>query len=87
MANEKDNQQNDKNKKPASNANAQPVPENAANTANYKGPQDLGTDGTDASASQQQGQGAWNKNTDSRNGSRNSGGGQGGNNKTGEPEK
>lgn len=74
------------NKKPDRNANPQPVPEDASNTANYKGAVDLGTDGTKATASQQQGQGSWNaKSHDNRSGSdsNNSGGGQGSKNKTG----
>ncbi|SIT92338.1 hypothetical protein [Pontibacter indicus] len=56
MANNKDNQNR---QKPNSNANSQPMPEEYSNEANHKGAQDLGTDGTKASASQQQGQGAW----------------------------
>ncbi|WP_114781308.1 hypothetical protein [Botryobacter ruber] len=59
MAEEKDKNKNQKGK-PASNANATPVPGNASNKANFKGATDLGTKGTKATASQQQGQGAWN---------------------------
>lgn len=91
MANEKE-EQNDKNKKtkPSSNANPFRTPEEEeySNTANHKGAVDLGTDGTKATASQQQGQGSWNAkdNDNNRNGSESGGGGggQGGNNKTGE---
>ena len=46
--------------KPPSNANSQPMPDKYSNEANHKGAVDLGTDGTKATASQQQGQGAWN---------------------------
>ncbi|WP_240773219.1 hypothetical protein [Pontibacter sp. SGAir0037] len=71
--------------KPSRNANSQPMPEEFSNTANHKGAIDLGTDGTKATASQQQGQGAWNaaapnKRTGS---SRDNSGGQGAKNKTG----
>ncbi len=60
--NKKDQQ---KDNKPDSSANATPMPKNYSNTANHKGAVDLGTNGTKATASQQQGQGAWNaKNTD-----------------------
>mgnify|MGYP005751789391 CR=1 FL=1 len=76
MAEKKKDQQ--KRNKPESNANATHVPKDAANTANYKGAVDLGTEGTKATASQQQGQGAWNaKDHDNRTGSE-SGSGQGG---------
>ena len=83
MANNKDNQNR---QKPNSNANSQPMPDEYSNEANHKGATDLGTDGTKATASQQQGQGAWAaKDQNSRTGSRNSGGGgQGAKNKTGE---
>lgn len=61
MANEKKTSGEEQNKnKPDSDANAQPMPDKYSNTANYKGAVDLGTDGTKATASQQQGQGAWN---------------------------
>ncbi|MCC9166043.1 hypothetical protein [Pontibacter harenae] len=74
--------------KPTPDTNSQPMPEEYSNTANHKGAIDLGTDGTKATASQQQGQGAWaskdHENTGDRNGSRKSSGGQGGNSKTGE---
>ena len=90
MANEKETKDDDKTNKtkPSSNANPHRMPEEDeySNTANYKGAVDLGTDGTKATASQQQGQGAWNPkdNDDNRNGSRKSGKGQGGNSQTGE---
>lgn len=48
------------NQKPEPNANAHHVPADHANEANHKGAVDLGTDGTKATASQQQGQGSWN---------------------------
>ena len=60
MAENKNKNKEQKSNKPDSNANATPVPKNASNTANYKGAVDLGTKGTKATASQQQGQGAWN---------------------------
>lgn len=75
------------NQKPDRNANSQPMPNEFSNEANHKGAVDLGTDGTKATASQQQGQGAWNaKDHDNRSGSSSGGGGggQGGKNKTGE---
>jgi len=80
---------NSRNKtKPTTDTNSQPMPEEYSNTANHKGATDLGTEGTKATASQQQGQGAWdskdNENTGNRNGSRDSGGGQGGYSKTGD---
>ncbi|WP_162052036.1 hypothetical protein [Pontibacter pamirensis] len=87
MANDKEAQHEKKNDaKPESNANSQPMPDEYSNTANHKGAVDLGTDGTKATASQQQGQGAWDPkdNDDNRNGSRKSGNGQGGSNSTGE---
>ncbi|EJF09114.1 MULTISPECIES: hypothetical protein [Pontibacter] len=83
MANNKDNQNR---QKPDSNANSQPMPDEFSNEANHKGAVDLGTDGTKATASQQQGQGAWGaKDKDNRTGSRSGsgGGGQGAQNKTG----
>lgn len=86
MANEKETQQDKRNNaKPENNANSQPMPEEYSNTANHKGATDLGTEGTKATASQQQGQGAWDPkdNDDNRNGSRKSGKGQGGNSPTG----
>ncbi|WP_345161296.1 hypothetical protein [Pontibacter saemangeumensis] len=83
MANEKDpknkkNESGQESNKPPRNANPQPMPDEYSNEANYKGAVDLGTDGTKATASQQQGQGAWNaKDKDeSRAGSGDSGGGQ-----------
>ncbi|WP_299824519.1 hypothetical protein [uncultured Pontibacter sp.] len=82
--NKKENQQ--KGNKPESNANATPMPNEYSNTANHKGAVDLGTEGTKATASQQQGQGAWNKkNSDNRTGSESGSdkGGQGGQNNTG----
>ncbi|WP_439882410.1 hypothetical protein ACSX1A_04420 [Pontibacter sp. MBLB2868] len=63
MADNKDKQNKNK-QKPDSDANATPMPDNYSNTANYKGAVDLGTDGTGATASQQQGQGSWNKKSD-----------------------
>lgn len=88
MANEKDQKNKDgqENSKPPRNANSQPMPDEYSNEANHKGAVDLGTDGTKATASQQQGQGAWNAkdHDDNRTGSRNSSGGQGAKNKTGE---
>ncbi|MBF8961935.1 hypothetical protein I0P70_01645 [Pontibacter sp. FD36] len=83
MANNKDNQNR---QKPDSNANSQPMPDEFSNEANHKGAVDLGTDGTKATASQQQGQGAWGaKDKDNRTGSRSGSGGgsQGSQNKTG----
>lgn len=66
--------------KPEKNANSQPMPDKFSNEANHKGAVDLGTDGTKATASQQQGQGAWNaKDNDNRSGS--SGGSSQGNEK------
>jgi hypothetical protein len=88
MANEKKTSGQEENrKKPESNANSQPMPDEYSNTANHKGATDLGTEGTKATASQQQGQGAWSaKDKDNRTGSRSGsgGGGQGGKNKTGD---
>ncbi|MEJ8802702.1 hypothetical protein [Pontibacter sp. H249] len=84
MAENKKDQQ--KGNKPESNANATHVPKDAANTANYKGAVDLGTEGTKATASQQQGQGSWRaKDHDNRDDSNSGkgGGGQGGKNNTG----
>lgn len=86
MANEKEEQNEKKNNtKPASNANSQPMPDEYSNTANHKGAVDLGTDGTKATASQQQGQGAWNaKDKDeNRSGSKSGGGNQEENSSTG----
>lgn len=90
MANEKkssdkENKDGQQHNKPPRNANSQPMPDEYSNEANHKGAVDLGTDGTKATASQQQGQGSWDaKNNDgNRNGSRDSGGGQGSKNKTG----
>lgn len=91
MANDKD-PENNKNKggqesnKPPRNASSQPMPDEYSNEANHKGAVDLGTDGTKATASQQQGQGAWNaKDKDeNRTGSKSGGGGQGAKNKTSE---
>ena len=61
MAENKNNADENKNRqKPESNANSQPMPEEYSNEANHKGAVDLGTKGTKATASQQQGQGAWN---------------------------
>ncbi|MFD2512642.1 hypothetical protein ACFSRY_02075 [Pontibacter locisalis] len=85
MADNKD-KQNQSGKKPDRDANATPMPDEYSNTANHKGAVDLGTDGTKATASQQQGQGSWSKKSDkNREGSdkENSGGGQGGKNQTG----
>ena len=91
MANEKnaadkENKGGQQPNQPRRNANAQPMPDEHSNEANFKGAVDLGTDGTKATASQQQGQGSWDtkNNDDNRNGSRDSGGGQGSKNKTGE---
>jgi len=88
MANDKDQKNNSRqeNSKPPRNANAQPMPEDFSNEANHKGAVDLGTDSTKATASQQQGQGAWNpkNNDDNRNGSRKDGADQGNKNKNGE---
>lgn len=72
--------------KPERNANSQPMPEEYSNEANHKGAVDLGTDGTKATASQQQGQGAWNATAPNKRtgSSKDSSGGQGGKNKTGE---
>ncbi|WP_276496863.1 hypothetical protein [Pontibacter litorisediminis] len=71
----------------ASKANAQPNPKNYSNKANIKGGVDEGRNGTKATASQQQGQGALNKNrhNEARPGSEtgSEGSGQGGNNPTG----
>ena len=71
----------------ASNANAKLNPEDYSNEANIKGGVDKGKGGTKATASQQQGQGAWNKknNDDNRTGTKSGGGGsgQGANNPTG----
>ena len=84
-ASDKENKGGQQQNKPSRNANAQPMPDEYSNEANFKGAVDLGTDGTKATASQQQGQGSWNaKNNDvDRNGSRESGGGQGSKTKTG----
>lgn len=61
MANEKNRSEENQNRqKPSSNASSQPMPKNYSNEANHKGAVDLGTKGTKATASQQQGQGAWN---------------------------
>lgn len=84
-----DNKDKNNKQKPDSNADATPMPDNYSNKANYKGAVDLGTEGTKATASQQQGQGAWNKKSDAnREGSakHSSGGGQGSKNKTGNRE-
>jgi hypothetical protein len=55
--------------KPDRDANPQPMPDEYSNEANFKGAVDLGTDGTKATASQQQGQGSWNaKDHDKRGG-------------------
>jgi len=71
----------------ASRANAQPDPKDYSNKANIKGGVEKGKQGTKATASQQQGQGAWNKknNDDNRTGTKSGGGGsgQGANNPTG----
>ncbi|ARS36154.1 hypothetical protein [Pontibacter actiniarum] len=69
----------------ASKANAQPNPADYSNEANIKGATDTGRNGTKPTASQQQGQGAQNKNTDSRTGTESGGGdgGQGGSTPTG----
>ncbi|MBW7467904.1 hypothetical protein ABID22_002299 [Pontibacter aydingkolensis] len=86
MSDNKNKNSSQKGNKPDSNANATHVPKDAANTANYKGAVDLGTDGTKATASQQQGQGAWNaKNRDNRSGTESGREktGQGGENNTG----
>lgn len=85
MANNKDkSEENNNRQKPDSGASSQPMPEEYSNEANHKGATDLGTDGTKATASQQQGQGAWNaKDRDNRTGSQDSSGGQGGKNQTG----
>jgi len=90
MANEQNSPKNTNNdeeqhSKPARNENPFSEPEEYSNEANHKGAVDLGTDGTKATASQQQGQGAWDSknNNNNRNGSRNSGNGQGGGNATG----
>ncbi|MHA6248417.1 hypothetical protein ACXYMU_10800 [Pontibacter sp. CAU 1760] len=53
----------------ASNATANPNPEDYSNKANIQGAVDTGKNGTKATASQQHGQGAENKNTDTRTGS------------------
>jgi hypothetical protein len=60
MKEDKNKKDQQKDNKPESNANATPMPKNYSNTANHKGAVDLGTKGTKATASQQQGQGAWN---------------------------
>ena len=86
MADNKNKNNPQKGNKPESNANATHVPKDASNTANYKGAVDLGTEGTKATASQQQGQGSWNaKDKDNRTGSESGGDktGQGGRNQTG----
>lgn len=89
MANEKNNSEEKENKnrqKPESGASSQPMPDEYSNEANHKGATDLGTNGTQATASQQQGQGAWSaKDKDNRTGSRSGsgGGGQGAKNQTG----
>ncbi|PKV66423.1 hypothetical protein [Pontibacter ramchanderi] len=60
MATNKQNSEENKNRqKPEKGANSQPMPENYSNEANHKGATDLGTEGTKATASQQQGQGSW----------------------------
>lgn len=72
------------NQKPDRGESSQPMPDEYSNEANHKGAVDLGTDGTKATASQQQGQGAWNaKDHENRSGSGSGGGGQGAKNKTG----
>jgi hypothetical protein len=61
MAKEKNKPAENQNRqKPKSNASSQPMPKQYSNEANHKGAVDLGTKGTKATASQQQGQGAWN---------------------------
>jgi hypothetical protein len=60
MATNKNNTNENKREKPESNANSQRMPKEYSNEANHKGAVDLGTKGTKATASQQQGQGAWN---------------------------
>ncbi|MBD1397964.1 hypothetical protein H9Q13_12375 [Pontibacter sp. JH31] len=61
MANEKNkSEEHQSRQKPNSNVSSQPMPKRYSNEANHKGAVDLGTDGTKATASQQQGQGAWN---------------------------
>lgn len=84
---EKKDKQNKSGQKPDRNADATPMPDEYSNKANHKGAVDLGTDGTKATASQQQGQGAWNKknNDNNRSGSKSGGGGggQGAKNQTG----
>ena len=60
MSDQKDKDKNkDQREKPATSTNSQPMPEEYSNEANHKGATDLGTEGTKATASQQQGQGAW----------------------------
>ncbi len=71
--------------KPARNASSQPMPDEYSNEANHKGAVDLGTDGTKATASQQQGQGAWDaKDHDKSSGRKSGGDNQDSKNKTGE---
>ncbi|MDX5418410.1 MAG: hypothetical protein LPK14_03675 [Hymenobacteraceae bacterium] len=74
--------------KPDRSQYSQPMPDDYSNEANYRGATDLGTEGTAPTASQQQGQGAWNKKNDDdkRSGTKSGGGGggQGAKNKTGE---
>lgn len=69
----------------ASNANAQPNPNDYSNKANIQGGTETGKHGTKPTASQQQGQGAKNKTIDTRTGSDSGSGdgGQGGSNQTG----
>lgn len=60
MAENKKGQQQEK--KEGKDSTVNPMTDKASNTANVKGAVDLGKDGTKATASQQQGQGAWNAN-------------------------
>jgi hypothetical protein len=88
MATNKNNSEENKNRqKPEAGTSSQPMPNEYSNEANHKGATDLGTKGTKATASQQQGQGAWNAKDrdDNRSGSRSGsgGGGQGAKNQTG----